>query len=165
MSSGGGLRPLFILPDRLHGGRGKVSIAWNSQASLLATSGANGMVRVFDRHGIEVADIQLESKAVCISLDWDKDGEALAILQQGVERVAVWESSTSSVLYVDTQLKEPTFMKWSKNGPQLAIGASKGGLVIFRRDSRKKLPIAGKHSKAIVCGDWSSGAENRLALE
>jgi WD repeat-containing protein 19 len=164
MSSGGGLRPLFILPDRLHGGRGKVSIAWNSQASLLATSGANGMVRVFDRHGIEVADIQLESKAVCISLDWDKDGEALAILQQGVERVAVWESSTSSVLYVDTQLKEPTFMKWSKNGPQLAIGASKGGLVIFRRDSRKKLPIAGKHSKGIVCGDWSSGVENRLAL-
>lgn len=159
-----GLRPLFILPDRLHGGRGKVCIAWNSQASLLATSGVNGIVRVFDRHGIEVAEIQLESKAVCVSLDWDRDGEALAILQQGVERVAVWESTSSSVLYVDTQLKEPTFMKWSKVGPQLAIGASKGGLVIFRRDSRKKLPIAGKHSKAIVCGDWSAGAENRLVL-
>lgn len=165
-TSGVGLRPLFILPDRIHGGKGKVSIAWNIQASLLATSGINGIVRVFDRHGIEVAELQLESKAPCIALDWDKDGEALAILQQGVERVAVWESSssTSTVLYVDTQLKEPTFMKWSKVGPQLAIGASKGGLVIFRRDSRKKLPIAGKHSKAIVCGDWSSGAENRLVL-
>lgn len=86
----------------------------------------------------------------------------MAILQTGVDRVAVWEVNTRSVVYIDTGLKDPTFMKWSRVGPQLAIGSSKGGLVIFRKDSRKKLPITGKHSKAILCGDWSR--DNRLAL-
>jgi WD repeat-containing protein 19 len=74
----------------------------------------------------------------------------------------VWELATRSVMYIDTGLKQPTFLKWSKTGPQLAIGAAKGGLIIYRKDNRKKLPITGKHSAAITCGDWSR--DNTLAL-
>ena len=158
-----GLKPLFILTERHHG-RGRVAVAWNRQATLLATSGASGIVNVFDRHGALAAELQLESRAPCLALEWDKDGEALAVLQQGVERVAVWDAVSRGTLYIDTALREPTFLRWSRLGPQLAIGSVKGGLVMFRKDSRKKLPIAGKHSKAIVCGDWSGGRDNRLAL-
>jgi WD repeat-containing protein 19 len=79
------------------------------------------------------------------------------------QRVAVFELVPSrSVFYVASGLKEPTFCKWSRVGPQLALGSSRGGVVIFRRDSRRTLPIAGKHSGAIVCGDWSR--DGRLAL-
>ena len=60
----------------------------------------------------------------------DKDGEALAVLQQGVERVAVWDAASRGVLYIDTALREPTFLRWSRLGPQLAIGSAKGGLVM-----------------------------------
>jgi WD repeat-containing protein 19 len=79
-----------------------------------------------------------------------------------VDRVATWDVSGTTALYVDTGLKEPTWLKWSRSGPQLAIGSAKGGLVLYRKDSRKKLPISGKHSKAILCGDWSR--DNKLAL-
>lgn len=88
--------------------------------------------------------------------------QSVAILQSGVDRVAVWDVATRAVMYVDTGLKDPSFLKWSRVGPQLVIGSAKGGVVIFRKDSRKKLPITGKHSGAITCGDWSR--DNRLAL-
>lgn len=59
-------------------------------------------------------------------------------------------------------MKDPTFLKWAKAGPQLAIGNAKGNLLIYRKDNRKKIPIMGKHSKRIICGAWS--ADNKLAL-
>jgi len=156
-----GLRALCVLSSDYHG-HGKVTFAWNADGTYLCTAGTNGLVHIFDRHGAEVVELQLESRAQCLAIDWDKDGEAVAILQTGVDRVAIWELATRSVMYIDTGLKAPSFLKWSKTGPQLAIGAAKGGLVIYRKDNRKKLPIAGKHSGAITCGDWSR--DNTLAL-
>lgn len=60
-------------------------------------------------------------------------------------------------------MKDPSLVKWSKMGPQLAIGTTKGNLVLYNKDSRKLTPIQGKHSKKITCGDWSSSS-NVLAL-
>lgn len=64
--------------------------------------------------------------------------------------------------FIETNLKDPTWLKWSKIGPQLAVGTAKGNLLIYRKDSRKNIPVMGKHSKAITCGAWS--ADNKLAL-
>lgn len=88
--------------------------------------------------------------------------QSVAILQTGVERVAIWETISRSVYYIDTGLKEPTWLGWSKMGPQLAIGSAKGSLVLYSKDSRRKVPIAAKHAQAILCGDWSR--DNKLAL-
>lgn len=63
---------------------------------------------------------------------------------------------------VETNLRDPTFLKWSRSGPQLAVGTAKGNLLIYRKDNRKKVPIMGKHSRSITCGAWSN--DNRLAL-
>ena len=85
------------------------------------------------------------------------------VLQAGVERVAVLEvSPKQSLMYVDTGLKDPTFAAWSSTGPQLALGSSSGGVAMYRRDTRKRLPIAGKHTGAVTCGAWSW--DGRLAL-
>ena len=85
------------------------------------------------------------------------------ILQQGVERVAVLEIAPKQTLvYVDSGLKDPTFAAWSVTGPQLALGSGSGGVAMFRRDTRKRLPIAGKHTGSITCGAWSQ--DGRLAL-
>jgi len=80
-----------------------------------------------------------------------------------VERVAVLEiSPKQSLIYVDSGLKDPTFAAWSLTGPQLALGSGSGGVAMFRRDTRKRLPIAGKHTGAITCGAWNR--DGRLAL-
>lgn len=121
-----------------------------------------GLVHIFDRHGEQIEEVPLSSGGKCIALDWDKDGEVLAILQENNSQVPLWDLVTHGVTYLETNLKDPTFLKWSKVGPQLAIGTAKGNLLLYRKDNRKKIPILGKHTKKVVCGAWS--ANNTLAL-
>lgn len=88
--------------------------------------------------------------------------QSVAIVQSGVDRVAVWEVASRNVYYIDSGLGSPTWAKWSKTGPQLAVGSSRGALLMFRKDTRKKSLVPGKHGDAILCGDWSTA--NKLAL-
>lgn len=74
----------------------------------------------------------------------------------------MWEVASRNVYYIDSGLGNPTWAKWSKTGPQLAVGSARGALLMFRKDTRKKALIPGKHGDAILCGDWSTG--NKLAL-
>lgn len=88
--------------------------------------------------------------------------QILAILQEGNSQVPLWELATRQVTNVETNLKDPSFLKWSRTGPQLAIGTGKGNLLIYNKTTRKKERILGKHSRKITCGAWSN--DNRLAL-
>jgi len=58
---------------------------------------------------------------------------------------------------LDTQLKDPTFLCWAKRGPQLAVGDSRGNVLLYNKDTRRKVPVVGKHSSAIISGAWSAG--------
>ena len=71
-------------------------------------------------------------------------------------------SPTRSVIYVDTALREPTIARWSLTGPTLAVCSASGSVVLFRRDTRKKVPILHKEPSAITSGAWS--VDGRLAL-
>ena len=68
----------------------------------------------------------MSTTAPVTSLEWDKDGEYLAILQDGNGVVPLWNLSSKRVVPLETNLKDPTFLAWSKSGPQLAIGTAKG---------------------------------------
>lgn len=60
--------------------------------------------------------------------------------------------STRRVIQLDTDQREPTFIKWNPIGPHLAIGTNKGHLLIYNRHTQRKTPIVGKHSRAIISG-------------
>ena len=51
---------------------------------------------------------------------------------------------------------------WAKTGPNLAIGSYRGNLMLYNHRTSRKVPVLGKHSKAITCGAWSES--NLLAL-
>lgn len=121
-----------------------------------------GLVHIFDRHGQRVDEISLQGGGQILSLDWDVDGESLAVLQDGNGVIPIWDSSSRTTLSVDTNLKDPTFMAWSKIGPQLAVGTAKGNVLMYNKKTRKKIPVLGKHPRRITCGAW--GEANQLVL-
>lgn len=130
----------------------------SSQKQLLFT----GLVHIFDRHGQRVDEISLQGNGPILSLDWDVDGVCLAVLQEGNGVIPIWDSSSRTTLSVDTNLKDPSFMAWSSIGPQLAVGTAKGNILMYNKNTRKKIPVLGKHPRRIICGAWSY--DNQLVL-
>ena len=142
---------------------GPVLFSWHPEGNLLASVGKNGIVQITDRHGDIIDEIPMTNIAPVLILEWDKDGEYLAILQEGNGVVPLWSTSFHRVTPLDTGLKDPSFLAWSKTGPQLAVGTAKGNLLIYNKTKKQKIPIIGKHGKRISCGSWSRTG-NKLAL-
>ena len=144
---------------------GRVTFSWHPDGNFLASAGKNGIVQITDRHGDIVDEIAMTTQAPVLMLAWDKDGEYLAVLQDGNGVVPLWSLSSRRVVPLETNLKDPTFLAWSKTGPQLAIGTAKGNLLIYNKTKKLKVPIVGKHAKKIISGDWSEDGKLLLGSE
>ncbi|GMF16755.1 unnamed protein product [Phytophthora lilii] len=161
------MKKLFKLASKFHG-VGPVVFAWHPNGTFLATAGKNGLVHIFDRQGEQHDEIGLDLTAPVIALEWDTEGSTLAILQQGSSVVPLWDNGTRSTLSLDTNLKDPTFARWSREGSLLAVGTQKGNLVLYSKITRKLVPVVGKHSRRILCGSWNGddklvlGGEDRM---
>lgn len=161
------MKKLFKLASKFHG-VGSVVFAWHPNGTFLATAGTNGLVHIFDRQGEQHDEIGLDLTAPVVALEWDSEGSTLAILQQGSSVVPLWDNGTRSTLSLDTNLKDPTFARWSREGSLLAVGTQKGNLVLYSKVTRKLVPIVGKHSRRIHCGSWNDddklvlGGEDRM---
>ena len=107
------MKKLFrISPVR--GSRGPVVFAWQPEGNFLATSTSTGLVQIFNRHGDKVSEIPLSGTGEILALDWDKDGSCLAILQDLNGQIPIWELGEMKVSFLETNLRDPTFIKWSK---------------------------------------------------
>lgn len=49
-------------------------------------------------------------------------------------------------------------MAWAKGQQLLAVGTTKGNLVLYNQERYRKVPIMGKHTRAVTCASWSSAA-------
>ena len=136
-NEGGGMRRLFKVGQDRHD-VGKVVFAWHPNGEYLASAGRNGIVQVTDRHGDIADEIPMNASSTIMSLAWDKDGEYLAILQDGSGVISLWSLSSRRVIPLETGLRDPTFLSWSKSGPQLAVGTAKGNLLIYNKAKKQK---------------------------
>ncbi|CAJ0963747.1 unnamed protein product [Ranitomeya imitator] len=59
-------------------------------------------------------------------------------------------------------IDQMSFLLWSKTSSLLAVGTSKGNLLVYNLQTSRKVPVLGKHTRRITCGCWSS--QNLLAL-
>uniref|UniRef100_A0A672SW24 WD repeat domain 19 n=1 Tax=Sinocyclocheilus grahami TaxID=75366 RepID=A0A672SW24_SINGR len=129
--------------------------------NYLAVSGPDNLVKIFDRHGQKVNELNLPGN--CVSLDWDKDGDILAVIAEKSSSIYLWDANVNKTSQLDSGMKDQmSFLLWSKTGPLLAVGTSKGNLLIYNQQTSRKIPVLGKHTKKITCGCWSS--QNLLAL-
>eukprot|EP01062_Namystynia_karyoxenos_P004675 TRINITY_DN11665_c0_g1_i1.p1 TRINITY_DN11665_c0_g1~~TRINITY_DN11665_c0_g1_i1.p1 ORF type:complete len:1497 (+),score=635.62 TRINITY_DN11665_c0_g1_i1:130-4491(+) len=155
------MRKLFTIDHNVNG-KGPVYFAWNKGGNLLAVCGQSRQLSILDRQGKFVDQKNLQHTGACCALDWDCTGETLAVMQQGSGSLVLWHANGKKIEILDSGLKDLTFMKWSKVGPQLAVGTMKGNLLLYNKKTLKKMPSIGKHTKRITCGVWSTA--NKLAL-
>jgi len=114
-------------------------------------------------------------------MDWDREGELLAILQTGASSIILWDANTKRATPLEC-MKDLSVFAWAKNGPQvccpqesmqefnrvvlphlqLAIGTAKGNLIIYNKRSLRKATFLGKFTKKINCATWNS--QGMLAL-
>jgi len=157
------MKKLFALGPQFHG-HGNVIFAWQPGGNNVATIGeSQRKLLLFDRQGQQVEEIALKSFAKVKQMEWDKDGEILAILQEKEPEVVLWRVAEKKLDMLEVNSKDPTYLAWSKLGPQLAIGTVGGNMMIYNKRTLKKQTILGKHHQKITCGCWSS-TENILAL-
>ncbi len=143
-------------------GKGECLFSWQASGTLLAAVGVNRKVLVVDRQGKTMHSFSLPNPGNPIAIEWDCTGGILAVLQDKAQSVSLYNIAMSKLESLDTSLKDLSFMKWSKVGPQLALGNTKGGLVVYNSETLKKIPILGTHSKRIIAGEWNS--RNSLAM-
>ena len=66
-------------------------------------------------------------------------------------------------IFLFAGIRDPlNVLVWAKSGPTLAIGSYRGNLMLYNHKTSRRIPVIGKHSKAITCGAWSEA--NLLAL-
>ncbi|CAK6433228.1 unnamed protein product [Pipistrellus nathusii] len=139
-----------------------IQFTWQkSSGNYLAVTGADHIVKIFDRHGQKRSEINLSGN--CVAMDWDKDGDILAVVAEKSSCIYLWDANTNKTSQLDSGMRDQmSFLLWSKIGSFLAVGTVKGNLLIYNRQTSRKIPILGKHTKRITCGCWSK--ENLLAL-
>ncbi|XP_066488488.1 WD repeat-containing protein 19 isoform X1 [Tiliqua scincoides] len=155
------MKRVFTLTEKIAPGS-PVQFAWQKTlGNVIAVTGFNHTVKIFDRHGQKKNEINLPGN--CIAMDWDRDGDTLAIIADKSSSIYLWDANTNKTSLVDTNMREQmSFLRWSKTEALLAAGTAKGNVLIYNRQTSRKIPILGKHTKRITCGCWSK--EKLIAL-
>ena len=55
-----------------------------------------------------------------------------------------------------TQAQEACVIAWAAAQQILAVGTSKGNLVLYNLARYQKVPFMGKHTRAVLCAAWSN---------
>ncbi|CAG2173153.1 unnamed protein product, partial [Oppiella nova] len=156
------MKRIFSIGNNSHS-VGSVFFTWQKgSASYLVTTGLDSFVNVYDRHGEKVDQVNLPG--YCNGVAWDSEGDLLGIITDRSPSVVLWDANTHHVQQVDTGVRDVlSLILWAKtSAPLLAVGTTKGNLLIYNHRTARKLPIYGKHTKKIISGAWSDN--NLLAL-
>jgi WD repeat-containing protein 19 len=97
-------------------------------------------------------------------MEFDSEGDTIAILQDNCTAVTVINVYTKKVLELDIDKNnkdKPTCIRWGKNHPTLAIGTDRGLIYYYNKKNEKFFPVTLNHTKAVVSADWND--EGNLA--
>lgn len=156
------MKSIFILAEKSWSGSSLLYRWQKSLGNYIAVAGHDSSVKVFDRHGHKCAELSLPGR--CVGMDWDKDGDILAAIAAKSSSIYLWDASVNKTSQIESGMSKDqmSFLLWSKTSPLLAVGTVKGNLLIYNRQTSRKIPVLGKHTKRITCGCWST--QNLLAL-
>ncbi|XP_048456978.1 WD repeat-containing protein 19-like [Rhincodon typus] len=94
------MKQVFTISEKIVAGN---LVQYNWQKTLgnyIAITGSDHMVKIFDRHGHKRNEINLPG--VCVSMDWDKDGDALAVISDKSNAIYLWDANTHKTTQLDS---------------------------------------------------------------
>lgn len=100
-----------------------------------------------------------------MQLEWNSEGDRLAILLRRSTFVSLWSAGTFEVDVVDTGLKDVVFVAWAPADKILAAVTQKGNLMLYNDWEKRKEKFMGKHNKRVSCGAWTAGGDLVLGSE
>ena len=71
---------------------------WSHDSAYIAVAGDNRVLYVIDKRGKKVQETVLPNKGRILTVDWDKDNELVAILQEDQSFITLWSPLTSNSL-------------------------------------------------------------------
>lgn len=160
MSTG---KKVFSLTSKQHGsGDTPVHISWQpKQGTYLAVVGSNRTLFIYDRHGSAVEKLPLLDNVA--DMAWDKEGDLLAVICEKMPIIILWDSNRRKLSQIDSSFKDSmSYLGWCKTSCLLAVGTTKGNLLLYNHLTSKKIPILGKHTRRVTTGAWSK--DGLLAL-
>lgn len=140
-------------------GYSPVLFQWSYDSSYIAVATENRLLYILDKRGKKLQEILLPNKGKVLTIDWDKENEYVAVLQEDSNFVYLWSALTANTLEVietDNPKAKASWLKWSHTHPILAFGTDKGSLIFYNKKNKKKVPTMGKHSKRVISGDWNN---------
>ncbi|KAI8805835.1 hypothetical protein BJ742DRAFT_819298 [Cladochytrium replicatum] len=152
------MKNAFTLNSQLLG-NSSIQFQWQKRKSTyLAVAGSSRTLFILDHKGDQFDTIPLQSE--CAALDWDPSGDSLACIQEKSSSLILWDipsgKSKSAWITVECGMKALNLVVWNPTGEHLAVATGKGNLLLYTRSTQKKIPILGKHTKAIVTAAWTS---------
>lgn len=160
------LRKLFAIDSNTNG-KGPSVFEWSPSGQLLAIGGTAGKVVIVDRSGDVRWTVNLKEKGAVSCISWHAEGSTIAIMQVGVYFITTYDLTTKKTSDVDPLHKvENTAICFNRTSPAvLAVGSSKGGVLLMNCDTFQKIPIAGTHSKRIISMRWNKNDVLAVASE
>ncbi|TSN95726.1 WD repeat-containing protein 19 [Bagarius yarrelli] len=111
-----------------------------SLGNFLAVAGPDNSVKIYDRHGQKINQINLPGR--CVFLDWDKDGDTLAVIAEKSSCIHLWDAISNKTSQLDSGMKstvavgKATLFLFNLNDPdnpiELAFQERYGNIVSYR---------------------------------
>ncbi|CCW70847.1 unnamed protein product [Phytomonas sp. Hart1] len=141
-------------------GKENIMFKWHPHRPLIAVTGSKVKMFILDRVGKLLHQFSLAS---VVDFEWDRFSDTLGLITSRTSTLHLYSHETSKVEMVETKCKDLTLIRWSKRLSLAAIGTQKGTVVILNQVTKKRLPVYGTHSQAIIDAVWTE-LHNRLVL-
>lgn len=140
-------------------GSGEILCTWQPTGKWLACVGETKVVIILDLLGKIICEYQLSSLNKIKSLEFNSDGDTLAVLQENYSKVSIisiHSRKPPTEMEIERNNNDkPTCIKWSIKESYLAVCTSLGLIYIFNKMTNKIIPCAMCHSKPILSCDWN----------
>jgi WD repeat-containing protein 19 len=145
-------------------GMSEVIFCWQPGCKWLAFCGETRVIVIVDRLGKKMVEFQLKFGGKVKHMEFDSEGDTLAIIQEACSIVTIINVYTKKTLDIDIDKNNkdrPTCIRWGKNHPTLGIGTDRGMIYYYNKKSDKIYPVSMNHTKAVCSADWND--EGNLA--